>query len=218
MANKVLWPTAIHLKSRHLKTSDFQKSLRSYSHAGGPGFESLRAHHLLVKGNSKRPVTADCIYTRQLWLQSEKSLGYTRGQNPFVVEIPPAMNNRSAQLPVLWITLPVKTGNHHDPRLFREKEQAVRESVDSGTPPPFFHYRILKGSRCDSLDRIHDSRREPLSKFRANRFVARQRFFQLRSRFRQPDNGKRHCFLNRPALTRSHGTTSEEFCSYFATR
>ena len=88
----------------------------------------------------------------------------------------------------------------------------------SGPPPSFFQYCKMPRGGSDLLDGINHRLREALREFRANAFVPRQCFFKLRVRFRQPNDGKYQCFLSRPALTRSHETTSTGFCSYLATR
>ena len=112
----------------------------------------------------------------------------------------------------------METGNHHNPRLFQKEEYPIRESAHSGAPPSLFYYRIVQRGYSNLLDCIRHRLRETLGKFQTDTFVPRQCFFQFRVRFRQPNNRKRHCFLNRPARTCSHGITSDGFRSYLATR
>jgi hypothetical protein len=49
----------------------------------------------------------------------------------------------------------VKTGNHHDPGLFYEEEQAVRETPHSSSPPSISYYRITQGA---GGKRLHGTR------------------------------------------------------------
>ena len=119
---------------------------------------------------------------------------------------------------MFWIAPSVETGDHHDPLLFYEEEEPVREPTYSGPPPSVFHYRIMHRGGGDCLDSIHHRLHEPLRKFRADTLVTGQCFFKFRVRFRQPDYRERHSSLTKPALTRSHEMTSEGFCSYLATR
>src|SRR5580698_7224587 len=90
--------------------------------------------------------------------------------------------------------------------------------MHSDPPPCFFHHRIMQRGRRRFLDGTYHRLRKTLRKLRADAFVPHQRFFQLCVRLGQPNDWKRHCFLNRPALTCSHEITSEGFCWYLATR
>gem|GEM_PF-5419249 len=87
------------------------------------------------------------------------------------------LRNNSAQLPVSWFAPPVETGNHHNPRLFREEEYPIRKSPHAGAPPSLFDDRIMQRGHSNLLDCIRHRLREPLRKFRTDTFVPRQCFF-----------------------------------------
>jgi hypothetical protein len=59
---------------------------------------------------------------------------------------------------------------------------------------------------------------KPHAKVRVNAFVPGECIFQVCIRLRYPYNRQRHCFLNRPALTCSHGMTSSGLRSYWPRR
>lgn len=59
---------------------------------------------------------------------------------------------------------------------------------------------------------------KPKAEVRVNAFVPGERFVEVCIRFGYPDDGQRHGFLNRPALTCSHGMTSSGLRLYWSMR
>lgn len=119
---------------------------------------------------------------------------------------------RSAQQPMFWVAVSMKTGNHQNSGFFNEEKQAIGEPMHAGSPPSFFQYRIMQRACCDFLHCVNYGLREALRKRRAYAFIAGERRFEFGVRLRHPDYRPRHCFLDRPALTSSHEITSAGFC------
>ena len=78
----------------------------------------------------------------------------------------------------------------------------------------------LEGERITRDDLYGVLRRQSKAhaQVRMNAVVPGERFLQVCIRLRYPDNRQRYCFLNRPALTCSQGTTSSGLRWYWLMR
>jgi hypothetical protein len=102
--------------------------------------------------------------------------------------------------------------------LLHFEEYAIRESPNSRSPTVPVDDRELQWLFRDYINRGLDRERETLPKLRANVVIPCPSVQQIFIRLWYPDDRERHGFLNRPALTCSHGMTSEGFCSCRAMR
>jgi len=98
-------------------------------------------------------------------------------------------------------------GHDHNPVRFRLEEYPVRKSPDSRPPYPFVDYLEVQRMLRNGFHRRFHRRQKSYAKVRVNTLVPGQRFLQVCIRFGYPDDGERHCFLDRPALTCSQGMT-----------
>jgi hypothetical protein len=112
----------------------------------------------------------------------------------------------------------VKAGNHYDPMFLHLEEYPVGKTAHSRTPSPPVDDRELQRMFRDCFNRCLDGQRETLPKRWAYVVIPGPRILQILIRFWYPDDGERHGFLNRFALTCSQEMTSEGFCSCRAMR
>jgi hypothetical protein len=75
------------------------------------------------------------------------------------------------------------------------------------------HDREMVRALSDGLDRFFHRQCETQAKLWAYPLVPCLGLLQFCIRFGKSYNRERHCFLNNPAFTCSHGITSEGFCS-----
>src|SRR5450759_5013483 len=117
------------------------------------------------------------------------------------------------RLPAPRIASAVEAGDHHDPMLLNLEEQPIGKAPHSRTATAPVDDRELQCMFRDCLNRGLDCQRETIPKLRPNVVIPCPRFQQILIRLWYPDDRECHGFLNRPALTCSHGMTSEGFCS-----
>jgi hypothetical protein len=108
----------------------------------------------------------------------------------------------------------MEAGNHNNLMLLKLENYPVGEAPHSRPSPVTVDDWETQRVFGDCLD----CQRKLLTERRAHIVVPGSRFFHVRVRFRQPYGQQLHGFLNRPALTCSHGITSEGFCSCRAIR
>ncbi len=88
----------------------------------------------------------------------------------------------------------METGNHHNSLLFHKKKNPIRKPSDPSPPAAVFENCIPQRARRNRIDGIGHRFSKPQPEFRAYVFIAKERFFKFRVRFRQPDDRKRHYF------------------------
>ena len=108
----------------------------------------------------------------------------------------------------------MEASDYYNPILLKFKENAVWKTPHSCAATVSVDNGELQWMFRDCLNCGFDRQGETLPKFRADIVVPGSRFQQILIRLWGPDNWEAHGFLNRPALTRCHGITSEGFCSW----
>ncbi len=109
-------------------------------------------------------------------------------------------------------------GNHYNAIIFHFEEQDVRKTLHPCSPYFPMHNLKAPGTLCDYLYcRLH-CQRKPQVKISMYILVPCEAFPEVCIGLGYPDDRQRHSFLNRSALTCSHGMTSVGLWSYCAMR
>lgn len=105
----------------------------------------------------------------------------------------------------------VKACKDQDAKILNSEENSMREAANAGATYLSVNYCELHRISADSANCHINGECKTLAQIGTYLTVVCSRFCQLRSRFRQPDNGMRHDFLKRLARTFSQGITSKGF-------
>ena len=184
--------------------------------AGGHRFKSDRPDQFPARGPSLRSgfrqrAPASLTPAKRLKFKSDRPDQSLRS-------ISRRGKKRLPRLPAPRIAPAMEAGYHHNPMLLHLEEYAIREAPPSRPPTTSVDHGELQGVVCDCLNRGLDRQRENAPQAPGECCHTKTALLQILIRLWDPDDRRCHGFLNRPALTCCHGTTSEGFCSCRAMR